>query len=91
MSVAHARVVRALADANPSVFPLFWAAGAFILVSPLRAPEDWELEKTEAERQELIAVMRRTEMKWARRCLLALVILCVAIAVIVLAVVFSRR
>ena len=35
------------------MFPLFWVAGALILLSPLRAPEEWALSKTEAEREEL--------------------------------------
>lgn len=54
--------------------------GAFILVSPLRAPptspsEAWLPEKTEAERQAIIAKMRSAELKWARRCLWALIAL----------------
>lgn len=73
------------------MFPLFWLAGALILISPLRAPEEWELTKTEAERQELIDSMRRTEIKWAKRCLIALSVLSIAIAVIVLAAVFLTR
>ncbi|KAI0944940.1 hypothetical protein AcV7_001607 [Taiwanofungus camphoratus] len=73
------------------LFPLFWLAGALILISPLRAPEDWELSKTEAERQELIETMRRAEVKWAKRCLLALSVFAVAVLVVVLTVVFVRR
>ncbi|EJF57124.1 hypothetical protein DICSQDRAFT_17380, partial [Dichomitus squalens LYAD-421 SS1] len=57
------------------LFPLFWVAGAFILLSPLRAPEDWESTKPEVVRRELIESMRRTEIKWARRCLIALAVL----------------
>ena len=73
------------------MFPLFWVAGALILLSPLRAPEEWALSKTEAERAELIASMRRTEVRWARRCLVALAVLVVVVLAVVLAVVFSRR
>ncbi|EPS97415.1 hypothetical protein FOMPIDRAFT_23496, partial [Fomitopsis schrenkii] len=69
------------------LFPLFWIAGALILISPLRAPEEWELSKTEAEHQELIEGMRRTEIKWAKRCLIALLVLTVAIVVVALAAV----
>ncbi|KAI0360511.1 hypothetical protein OH77DRAFT_1418451 [Trametes cingulata] len=54
------------------LFPLFWVAGVFILLSPLQAPADWEASKPEYERQELIESMRRTEVKWAKRCLYAL-------------------
>ena len=65
------------------MFPLFWVAGAFILLSPLRAPEDWESAKPEIERQELIESMRRTEIKWAKRCLYALLTLLVFVAAVV--------
>ena len=73
------------------MFPLFWVAGAFILLSPLRAPEDWESAKPEIERQELIESMRRTEIKWAKRCLYALLVTLLVAAAVVLAVVFSVR
>ncbi|KAI0342280.1 hypothetical protein BDW22DRAFT_1413574 [Trametopsis cervina] len=53
------------------LFPLFWLAGIFVLLCPLSPPENWEPTKTEAERQELLGLLRRTEMKWARRCLVA--------------------
>ncbi|EGO03343.1 hypothetical protein SERLA73DRAFT_165070 [Serpula lacrymans var. lacrymans S7.3] len=65
------------------VFPLFWLLGAIILVSPLSAPADFEPSKTEGERQELVQKMRATELKWAKRCAWALVILLLAVAVIV--------
>lgn len=73
------------------MFPLFWVAGALILLSPLCAPEEWALSKTEAEREELIASMRRTEIKWARRCLVALSVLILLVLAVVLAVIFARR
>ncbi|KZT70441.1 hypothetical protein DAEQUDRAFT_689102 [Daedalea quercina L-15889] len=73
------------------LFPMFWIAGALILVSPLRAPEDWELSKTEAEREELIGSMRQTEVKWAKRCLIALSIFALVVLVVVLAAVFLTR
>ena len=76
---------------NSPVFPLFWVAGALILLSPLRAPEEWELTKTEGERQELIESMRRTEIKWAKRCLVALSFLAIAVLIIVLAAVYLTR
>ncbi|TFY59900.1 hypothetical protein EVJ58_g5489 [Rhodofomes roseus] len=73
------------------VFPLFWIAGALVLISPLRAPQDWELSKTDAERQELIDGMRRTEIKWARRCLIAISALALVVLVVVLAAVLLMR
>ncbi|KAJ7574641.1 hypothetical protein C8J56DRAFT_802681 [Mycena floridula] len=59
------------------LFPPFWILGAIILLSPLRAPSpssdlEWLPEKTEAERQAVISRLRKTEKKWAWRCLLAL-------------------
>lgn len=73
------------------MFPLFWIAGAFILISPLRAPEDWELTKTEGEREELIQSMRRTEMKWAKRCLIAFSVLALIVtAIVVIAVLVMK-
>ncbi|KAF5332064.1 hypothetical protein D9758_016253 [Tetrapyrgos nigripes] len=66
------------------LFPPFWILGAFILFSPLRAPEAvadstdapsaWLPDKTEAERQAVIDHMRKAELKWAWRCLWALLV-----------------
>ncbi|KAF9003352.1 hypothetical protein BDQ17DRAFT_1326179 [Cyathus striatus] len=61
------------------LFPPFWLFGAFILLSPLREPpattpsSAWMPEKTEAEKQEIIANMRKIEVKWAWRCVFALI------------------
>ncbi|KAF7327425.1 hypothetical protein MKEN_00320300 [Mycena kentingensis (nom. inval.)] len=61
------------------LFPPFWILGVIILMSPLRAPPadslpaGWLPEKTDAERQVFIDRMRITELKWARRCLYALI------------------
>ncbi|KAM5542999.1 hypothetical protein V8D89_003383 [Ganoderma adspersum] len=73
------------------LFPLFWVAGALILLSPLSAPADWESSKPELEREELIASMRRTEVKWARRCLLALAVFTLVAAALVFGVLFAIR
>ncbi|KAH9835284.1 uncharacterized protein C8Q71DRAFT_765005 [Rhodofomes roseus] len=73
------------------LFPLFWIAGSLILISPLRAPEDWELTKTEAEREQLIQSMRRTELKWAKRCLIAFSALALLISAIVAIAVLVMR
>jgi hypothetical protein len=92
-----------------SVFPPFWIMGAFIALSPLRAPpspsssqftsdsEDsdlpcaWLPEKTDAERQEIIQRMRKTELKWSRRCLAALLITTLIAVAIGLAVWAVKR
>ncbi len=77
--------------ASFAVFPLFWVAGALILLSPLSVPADWETSKPEFEREELIASMRRTEVKWARRCLLALAVFALGIVALVFGVLFALR
>ncbi|KAJ7454693.1 hypothetical protein FB451DRAFT_1565101 [Mycena latifolia] len=74
------------------LFPPFWIMGVFILLSPLRAPPAatpstaWLPEKTEAERQVIIDRMRTAELKWAKRCLYALLVFVLAVAVIAVAV-----
>ena len=68
-----------------TVFPPFWIFGAFVLISPLREPPTnttdsvptWMPEKTEDERKEIIATLREVELKWAKRCLCAILILTV--------------
>lgn len=64
-----------------AVFPPFWLLGALILASPLRAPVDFEPTKTDAERQELVGAMRKVELKWAKRCAWALVVLGIIIGI----------
>ena len=73
------------------MFPIFWVAGALVLLSQLRAPEDWEVGKPAHEREELLASMRRTEVKWATRCLTALVVLVLVVAALVVAALFVLR
>ncbi|KAJ4478562.1 hypothetical protein C8R41DRAFT_799429 [Lentinula lateritia] len=73
------------------LFPPFWIIGAFILLSPLRQPEStpssvWLPEKTESEREEIIQKMRQAEVRWAKRCLVALCILLVLVIVGALAI-----
>ncbi|KAF9466464.1 hypothetical protein BDZ94DRAFT_1157674 [Collybia nuda] len=72
------------------LFPPFWIMGAIILMSPLRAPDSsetvaWMPEKTESERQQIIAQMRKVEVKWAYRCVWALVILIILVSAAVIA------
>ncbi|EIW55484.1 uncharacterized protein TRAVEDRAFT_59811 [Trametes versicolor FP-101664 SS1] len=73
------------------LFPLFWVVGAFILLSPLQAPSDWETSKPEYERQEIIESMRRTEIKWAKRCLYALLVSILLFAAIAVTAFFVLR
>ena len=73
------------------MFPIFWIIGSTILCIPLRAPAEWEPTKSREERAELIAHMRQTEIKWAKRCLIAFVFLIVTILVIALAIWSATR
>ncbi|KAJ6468378.1 hypothetical protein C8R45DRAFT_1055307 [Mycena sanguinolenta] len=74
------------------LFPPFWIIGVIILFSPLRAPPAatpaaaWLPEKTDAERQVIIDRMRTAELKWAKRCLYALVAVVLVSAVVAVAV-----
>jgi len=68
-----------------------------ILLSPLRAPPAatpsavWLPEKTDAERQVIIDRMRKAELKWAKRCLYALVAFVLVAVVIAVAVWVTLR
>ena len=84
-SIGRATVVGMLTrDSRPHMY-IF---GALILLSPLREPPTssadaptWMPEKTEAERQQIIAEIRTVEVKWAKRCLWAIVVLIIVSAV----------
>lgn len=75
-----------------TVLPLFWVVGAFILFSTLQAPVEWETTKSQEERTLLLKELRRVEVKWARRCLIALSIFLslAAIAITVVLVLHYR-
>lgn len=64
------------------LFPPFWLLAAIILLSPLTAPADFEPTKSDAERQELVQIMRDAEVKWAKRSAWALLIFLVVIGII---------
>lgn len=61
------------------------------MLSPLQAPSDWETTKPEYERQEIIESMRRAEVKWAKRCLIALLVSILIGAAIALTAVLVMR
>ncbi|KAK7461976.1 hypothetical protein VKT23_008408 [Stygiomarasmius scandens] len=76
------------------LFPPFWILGALILSSPLRMPDtstssdpsssSWLPDKSEDEKKEILGKMRATEVKWAKRCFVALIVLFVACGCVVL-------
>jgi len=65
--------------------------GIIILTSELRPTPDWETGKTDDEKVRLLAEMRRVEVKWAKRCIYALLTLITVIVIIVVAVVYGTR
>ncbi|KAG1811823.1 uncharacterized protein BJ212DRAFT_1277387 [Suillus subaureus] len=73
------------------LFPPFWVLGAIILLSPLKAPADFEPTKSEDERQELVRIMRDAEIKWAKRSAWALLVFLIAIGIILGAVIGVLR
>ncbi|KAF7795066.1 hypothetical protein EIP86_006210 [Pleurotus ostreatoroseus] len=72
-------------------FPHPLALGALILLTPLIAPVDWEPTKPAKERTELLECMRRAEVKWARRCLVACAVFALVLAALVCMALLSRR
>ncbi|KAG1791044.1 uncharacterized protein HD556DRAFT_1387266 [Suillus plorans] len=72
-------------------FPIFWIIGSAIIFSPLRPSSEWETGRSEEEKRRLLAEMRVSEVKWAKRCLYAMVALLVLIIVLVTAFVLVRR
>ncbi|KAL0957050.1 hypothetical protein HGRIS_003150 [Hohenbuehelia grisea] len=74
------------------LFPPFWIIGALILTSKLQAPAEpspesdaelaWLPDKTTAERDAIVQHIRRVEVKWAKRSLIAILVLCILVAMI---------
>jgi len=73
------------------LFPPFWFMGIVILTTELRMTPDFESGKSEDEKRRLLAEMRSVEVKWAKRCIYALLTLFTVILVIILAAVFAKR
>ncbi|KAF8841040.1 hypothetical protein BDN67DRAFT_1010956 [Paxillus ammoniavirescens] len=72
-------------------FPLFWAIGAYFLMSPMRVSEDWRSDRTEEEKEKILHQMRQTELKWAKRCLWALLSFFGCLVILIIAVIVSKR
>ena len=60
--------------------------GIAILLSPLKPTPEWEMGKTREERIALLTRLRNEELKWARRCLWATLILLALLAAAALAI-----
>lgn len=71
------------------VCPLFWLLSLFIISSPLQPPSPMDQSfvdrevKTQAERDEELAIMRAVELQWARRSLVALGLFCVFLSTVI--------
>ncbi|KAN0080087.1 hypothetical protein V8E55_009653 [Tylopilus felleus] len=72
-------------------FPLFWVVGVYFLFAPMRVTADWQPDKTEEEKAKLLVEMREAEAKWAKRCLWALLTFFICLAILIVAVVVSKR
>lgn len=57
----------------------------------MRVSADWESDKTEEEKEKVLSEMRETEMKWAKRCLWALLSFFVCLVILIVAVVLSKH
>lgn len=73
------------------VFPLFWAVGVYFLFAPMRVTGDWQSDKTEEEKEKMLSEMREAEVKWAKRCLWALLSFFACLVILIVALVFSRH
>jgi len=73
------------------MFPPFWIMGIIILASKLHPPADWDMEKPEEEKVRLLAEMRTAEVKWAKRCVYALLTFITVISIIVVSIVLVKR
>ncbi|KAI0705963.1 hypothetical protein C8T65DRAFT_740690 [Cerioporus squamosus] len=74
------------------VCPLLWLAGAFILFYPTPQPEMASLPvHSTQERGRRLAVYRKAETKWAKRCLWAWVCVMAIVPVIVVAAVLANK
>jgi hypothetical protein len=65
--------------------------GVIILGSPLRPTPEWEVGKGEEEKKRQLERMRKAEVKWGLRCLGAFTVLLLAVGLVIVGVIFSRR
>jgi len=72
------------------LFPPFWLMGIAILLSPLRTPADWGIDKTEEERATVLKHLRAEEVKWAKKCLWATLVLLVVLGLVGVAIYLAK-
>jgi len=73
------------------LFPPFWFMGIVILFSELRPSVDWEIGRSEKEQAQLLDSLRTTEVKWAKRCIWALITFFLILSVVVVVAVVAKR
>ncbi|KAG8976130.1 hypothetical protein FRB90_009302 [Tulasnella sp. 427] len=66
------------------LFPAFWIIGVMIYFTRLEPTPEAECGKTAAEQADEIALLRKAELKWSKRCAWALLGLIAIIGLIVL-------
>ncbi|KAG9027948.1 hypothetical protein FRB95_007025 [Tulasnella sp. JGI-2019a] len=74
----------------PLDFPFFWIIGVIILVSDLKPIPEHECGKTAAEQAEEIAIIRRVELRWARKCAFALILFILIIGLLFIGLCLGR-
>jgi len=71
-------------------FPPFWAIGAIVLAMKLEPAPPTECGKTAEEQAMELAILRRAEVRWSLRCLLAFTCFLLVIGGIVIGVLAKR-
>jgi hypothetical protein len=72
------------------LFPPFWIMGIAILLSPLRTTPEWEMDKTEEQMVVVLQQVRAAEVKWAKRCLCAMLAFLAAFALVGVAIYLAK-
>ncbi|KIO33794.1 hypothetical protein M407DRAFT_240932 [Tulasnella calospora MUT 4182] len=66
------------------MFPPFWIIGIMIFFTRMEPTPESECGKTAAEQADEIALLRKAELKWSKRCAYALLSLIALVGLIVL-------
>lgn len=75
----------------PVLCPLFWVLGALVLVIKMEPIPESESGKSRQELDDTVTVLRTAEVKWAHRCLFALIAFLIIAGAIIGGVVGSRK
>ncbi|KDQ20305.1 hypothetical protein BOTBODRAFT_125896 [Botryobasidium botryosum FD-172 SS1] len=72
------------------LFPPFWLLGAWIIFSDLQPIPEAECGRTREEQAQELAILRAAELRWARRCAYALLLMILVAAMVTLTVLLAR-